>query len=184
MRRDPADAARHRWALVGVVGVQAICAVYLASGILGSLLGIPLPPLPWALHEYLEIAAALGMIAGVAFGALLLHRSQEGRKAAEARLSRMRGEFRSHMEARFARWGLTPAEAEVAVLAIKGLRTQEIAALRETSEGTVKAQTNAIYRKARVTGRTQLLSLFIEDLFAEEAAAEVTLTERRIVRAA
>jgi len=38
--------------------------------------------------------------------------------------------------------------------------------LRSTSEGTVKAQTNAIYRKAGVTGRPQLLSLFIEDLMA------------------
>jgi len=39
--------------------------------------------------------------------------------------------------------------------------------LRETSEGTVKAQTNAIYRKAQVTGRPQLLSLFIDDLMDE-----------------
>ena len=46
----------------------------------------------------------------------------------------------------------------------KGLSTAEIAQLRRTSEGTVKAQTAAIYRKAGVTGRPQLLSLFIEDL--------------------
>ena len=31
----------------------------------------------------------------------------------------------------------------------------------------VKAQTNAIYRKADVTGRPQLLSLFIDDLMGE-----------------
>jgi hypothetical protein len=36
------------------------------------------------------------------------------------------------------------------------MSTAEIAALRSTSEGTVKAQTNAIYRKAGVTGRSQL----------------------------
>ena len=46
----------------------------------------------------------------------------------------------------------------------KGLNTRDIAEMRGTSEGTVKAQTNAIYRKAGVTGRTQLLSTFIEDL--------------------
>ena len=61
-------------------------------------------------------------------------------------------------------WGLSPAERDVALFAIKGLSTSEIAALRTTSEGTVKAQTAAIYRKAGVSGRPQLLSLFIEDL--------------------
>jgi DNA-binding CsgD family transcriptional regulator len=68
------------------------------------------------------------------------------------------------LEERFADWGLTPAERDVALFAIKGMSTAEIASLRSTSEGTVKAQTNAIYRKAGVTGRPQLLSLFIEDL--------------------
>ncbi len=60
--------------------------------------------------------------------------------------------------------GLTPAEADVALFAIKGLSTQEIATLRGVSEGTIKAQTNAIYRKADVSGRPQLLSQFLEDL--------------------
>jgi hypothetical protein len=32
----------------------------------------------------------------------------------------------------------------------------------------VKAQTNAIYRKSGVSGRPQLLSLFIEDLMDDE----------------
>ena len=68
------------------------------------------------------------------------------------------------LEERFADWGLTPAERDVALFAIKGMSTAEIAGLRNTSEGTVKAQTNAIYRKAGVSGRPQLLSLFIEDL--------------------
>ncbi len=58
----------------------------------------------------------------------------------------------------------------MALFAIKGMSTQEIATLRWTSEGTVKAQTNAIYRKAGVTGRPQLLSLFIEDLMDDTSA--------------
>ena len=64
----------------------------------------------------------------------------------------------------FTKWGLTPAERDVALFTIKGLSLAEIADLRGTSEGTIKAQTNAIYRKASVSGRPQLLSLFIEDL--------------------
>ena len=59
----------------------------------------------------------------------------------------------------------------MALFAIKGLSTAEIAALRQTSEGTVKAQTNAIYRKAGVSGRSQLLSVFIEDLMRDDMMA-------------
>ena len=69
---------------------------------------------------------------------------------------------------RFDEWGLTLAERDVALFAIKGLTVQDIARLRATSEGTVKAQTAAIYRKAEVSGRPQLLSLFIEDLMGAE----------------
>lgn len=65
--------------------------------------------------------------------------------------------------------GLTPAEKDVALFAIKGMSIAEIAMLRETSEGTVKAQTNAIYRKAGVSGRSQLLSLFIDDLMRDDS---------------
>jgi DNA-binding CsgD family transcriptional regulator len=53
------------------------------------------------------------------------------------------------------------------MLAIKGLSIAEIAAMRQTREGTVKAQCNAIYGKAGVSGRQQLLSLFIEELMGE-----------------
>jgi DNA-binding CsgD family transcriptional regulator len=78
------------------------------------------------------------------------------------------GLFMDMLQERFVEWGLTPAEKDVALFSIKGLSLQEIAKLRNTSEGTVKAQTNAIYRKAGVSGRPQLLSLFIEDLIADE----------------
>jgi hypothetical protein len=56
----------------------------------------------------------------------------------------------------------------VALFAIKGLSTADIARMRSSSEGTVKAQTNAIYRKAGVSGRPQLLSLFIEELMQDD----------------
>ncbi len=55
-------------------------------------------------------------------------------------------------------------------VSIKGLSTADIANLRNTSEGTVKAQTNAIYRKAGVSGRPQLLSLFIDELMTDPLA--------------
>jgi DNA-binding CsgD family transcriptional regulator len=84
-------------------------------------------------------------------------------------LRRASSAFMQLLAERMAEWGLTPAERDVALFAIKGMSTAEIAALRSTSEGTIKAQTNAIYRKAGVTGRAQLISLFIDDLIDKDA---------------
>jgi DNA-binding CsgD family transcriptional regulator len=71
------------------------------------------------------------------------------------------------MEESFARWGLTPSERDVALLSIKGLSVAEIAAMRSTQAGTVKAQCAAVYRKAGVNSRAELLSLFIDDLMGD-----------------
>ncbi len=63
--------------------------------------------------------------------------------------------------------GVHAHRTRCALFALKGFSIAEIAALRDTSEGTVKAQTNAIYRKAGVSGRPQFLSLFVEDLMGD-----------------
>jgi DNA-binding CsgD family transcriptional regulator len=68
------------------------------------------------------------------------------------------------MDRQFDKWGLTPAEREVALLQLKGLRHKEIAGLRHTSERTVRQQALAIYRKAGLGGRTDLAAFFLEDL--------------------
>jgi hypothetical protein len=42
-----------------------------------------------------------------------------------------------------------------------------MAGLRDTKQGTIKAQCASVYRKADVAGRVQLLSIFLDDLLAE-----------------
>jgi DNA-binding CsgD family transcriptional regulator len=101
-------------------------------------------------------------------GSILVLRAVRDLHRAEARLERASAAFVDLLNARFDQWGLTAAERDVALFAIKGLSVQEMAKLRETSEGTIKAQTAAIYRKANVTGRPQLLSLIIEDLMGAD----------------
>ena len=150
--------------IVLVFLVQALCALFFVSDILSSLFGIYTRPLAWELREMLEIGAAVGLVLGLILGGVLIVSSLRARNLAQERLRRASGAFMDLLEERFTLWGLTPAERDVALFAIKGLSTAEIAVLRTTSEGTVKAQTNAIYRKAGVSGRPQLLSLFIEDL--------------------
>jgi hypothetical protein len=44
----------------------------------------------------------------------------------------------------------------------------------------VKAQTNAIYRKAGVTGRSQLLSLFIDEMMRDADGADLARVLRLV----
>jgi len=68
------------------------------------------------------------------------------------------------IDAQFDKWGLTPAEREIALLQLKGLRHKEIAEMRQTSERTVRQQALSIYRKAGLDGRADLAAFFLEDL--------------------
>jgi len=68
------------------------------------------------------------------------------------------------IDAQFDKWGLSPAERDVALLQLKGLRHKEIADLRQTSERTVRQQALSIYRKAGLSGRSDLAAFFLEDL--------------------
>ncbi|MHC0053418.1 helix-turn-helix transcriptional regulator [Actibacterium sp. D379-3] len=150
--------------VIAVLLIQAFCAVFFVSDIVLTVIGVRTAPISWQTRELLEIGAAVGLILGLILGALALRRTMQQHAQVQQKLRAASGAFMELMQERFDDWGLTPAEKDVALFAIKGLSTQEIAALRATSEGTVKAQTNAIYRKAGVSGRPQLLSLFIDDL--------------------
>ena len=151
-------------AFILVLALQLACSAVLLWDIATTLLGLRVTPISWALFELVEIGAVTGLVLGVVLTASMLRRSLQRQKRAEDSLRLASGAFADVLEERFSAWKLTPAERDVALFSVKGLSTAEIAAMRETSEGTVKAQTNAIYRKAGVTGRPQLLSLFIEDL--------------------
>ena len=84
----------------------------------------------------------------------------------ERQLDVASGDFQRAVTHHFDQWALTAAERDVALLVIKGLPNAEIARLRGSREGTVKAQTAVIYRKAGVASRAELVSLLIEDLIA------------------
>ncbi len=156
-----------RAALVLVVAVQILCSLFFIWDIAAGVFGLRRTPIAWEMRELIEIGAAIGLALGVALGAVLLVRTFRHNRRIEGQLRRASTAFAALLEERFAEWGLTPSERDVAWFTIKGMSLAEIARLRQTSDGTVKAQSNAIYRKAGVGGRTQLLSLFIEDLMSE-----------------
>lgn len=92
-------------------------------------------------------------------------------EASEAEASRFREESRevllglsAAIDRQLERWGLTPAEKEVALLLLKGLSHKEIAAVRGSTEATARQQSRAVYRKAGLSGRNELAAFFLEDL--------------------
>lgn len=168
---------RDQLAVFTLLFVQVLCAAFLAGGAILTLLGISHRPISWEIRELLEIGAVLGLVFGAFLSTTVLTRILRRQKRAEDQLRQVSGAFMELMQVRFSDWGLTVAERDVALFAIKGLSTLEIASLRGTAEGTVKAQTNAIYRKAEVSGRPQLLSLFIEDLMRDDGTIRPGLAE-------
>ncbi len=153
--------------IFAIVLIQTASAFFFVTDIFSSLIGFRTQPISWQYREVIEIGAAIGLLLGLVMGTVVLFRSLRRQRHAEGQLRLASGAFMELLEEQFDNWGLTPSERDVALFAIKGLSTQEIAAARNTSEGTVKAQTNAIYRKAGVSGRPQLLSLFIDDLMGD-----------------
>lgn len=104
---------------------------------------------------------------------------------------RWRGEVRQHVEglsraiaSQFDAWRLSPGEADVASLLLKGLSHKEIARLRDTSEATVRQQAAAIYRKSGLGSRAELAAFFLEDLLppavpAAQGTQPLTIVARK-----
>ena len=153
-------------ALTGLAVAQVICIVFFLVDVSADLLGWD-DFLDIVGHNLMEMAAVAVLAVATALTVLDIRRLRRHQHRIEEQLRIASGAFLELLEEHFDGWGLTPSERDVALLTVKGLPIAEIAAMRSTKEGTVKAQCNAIYSKAGVSGRHQLLSLFIEELMAE-----------------
>jgi DNA-binding CsgD family transcriptional regulator len=124
-------------------------------------------------HFIVEAAAAVALLVGVVFGAIQIRWLIQGARRDEAAVATARGALAELVRLRFDEWRLTAAEADVALFALKGCDIAEIAALRHTAAGTVRAQLTSIYAKAGVGSQVALIALFMEDLVdtAPETAA-------------
>jgi DNA-binding CsgD family transcriptional regulator len=87
----------------------------------------------------------------------------EGRAWRESAQSYLSG-LGEEIEKQFEKWQLTPAEREVGLLMLKGFSHRELAALRGTTEATVRHQAQAIYQKSALPGRSAFCAFFLEDL--------------------
>lgn len=167
-RRSDATPPAPRWyerpaAIGAVLGFQALCLAILLFDVSREMLQFGWGALV-AMNLLPELLAALGLGGSMPFMAAALVRMRARQDQLERGLSVASGALSGMIEGYFATWGLTPAEQAVATYTIKGYAIAEVATLRGSAEGTVKTHLNAIYRKAGVAGRTQLVSLLIEDL--------------------
>lgn len=147
-----------------LVALQAVAGLYFLWTILAALLGLPELPLRWQARELLDLAAALGLVLGAALSIRLALQATRARARADTARRLTAGAFTEVVNDYFRRLGLTEAERDVAWYIVKGIPLAEIARLRGTAEGTVRVQSTAIYRKAGVNGKSQLVSLIVEDL--------------------
>ncbi|MDX5331241.1 MAG: LuxR C-terminal-related transcriptional regulator [Caulobacteraceae bacterium] len=115
-------------------------------------------------HVAVEAFAALGLMAGVGLGIILLRRLLAADRRKSAALAVAAGALSEVIAARARDWGLTPAETDVAIFALKGCDVAEIARLRNAAPGTVRAQLARVYQKAGVNSRSALASLFLDEL--------------------
>lgn len=170
---DWIDARTRAWALAAVI-----------AGI-GLFLGLELIDEPNAsavdlLLELIEITPVVLASVGLALLFRVTRRQRDENlqiirdlEIARIQGQRWRSEARSLLnglgeaiDSQFSRWNFTEAEREVALLLLKGLSIKEIAAVRVSSERTVREQARSVYSKAGVTGRASLSAFFLEDLLA------------------
>lgn len=156
--------------------VQALCAAFFLTDAL----------MDWTggdgggfrhLHQF-ELVLALALMAGLGTTIALIRAQARRVGDLQRQLGVARGAMAQIIEHQFDEWRLSAAERDVALLAIKGLSIAEIARLRQTKEGTIKAQSAAVYRKAGVTGRLQLLSFFVEELLSDPLLEPSAISER------
>ena len=153
--------------VMGTASLQLLCASFFILDFAFNLLGLRAIPLSWQWRELMEIMAAVGLVIGAMVAVWLIAQINAQRQRTESQLKLLGGAFYEMLDECFTQWQLTPAEREVALYLIKGYGTQEIAQARGKSDGTVKAQTNAIYRKAQVSSRHALLASLLDELLVQ-----------------
>ncbi len=169
-------AIRLRWGLLGVGAFVLLMSVEVLTededldwpDLLGD-----------ALQTALIVASAVGVT--MLTGRFAAEREEKETLTRDLRIARAEGAawreraqsylsgLGEEIEKQFEAWQLTAAEREVGLLMLKGFSHPEIAALRGTTEATVRHQARAVYQKASLPGRGAFCAYFLEDLLPARA---------------
>jgi DNA-binding CsgD family transcriptional regulator len=151
--------------------VQTLCAAFFIVELWTDVLGLRHWAVGWAARELLQVGASIGLVLGAFASIALLRQTMQRVDHVERQLRVAAGSFIDVVQEQFLDWGLTPAESEAALFAVRGYANAEIATALGKSEATVKTQLNAVFRKSGLTGRTALVCHFI-DVVLENMPAE------------
>lgn len=164
--------------LVVLVILQSVCAAFFVIELLTDVFGLRHWAVTWAVREILQIGASIGLVLGAVASIVLLRQTLQRVHTVEQQVRVASGALIDVLRDQFVIWELSPAERDVALFAIRGYSNAEIAKALGKSEATVKTQLNAIFRKAEVSGRTALVSHFI-DTVLENLPAQADQPEAR-----
>jgi DNA-binding NarL/FixJ family response regulator len=158
-------------ALVTLIATQTVCAIffmadvvadYMEAGIAGSH--------DW--HFYIEFVASLSLVTAVSLEVAYLMELLQQRDRLKGNLAIAKSAVHDVIEMHCKAWNLTPTEQDVATFLVKGCNIAEIAELRGTAEGTIKAHLNAIYKKSGTRNKTEVLSLLLDSMMGGNGGAD------------
>lgn len=148
--------------VIGVTVLQGLAsAFFVADSLIDAQFqpGAEGPAMSW-----LEAGIAVALLAGIVLGARLIRQMLTEARERERVIALARGAVAEVIAERFAEWSLSASESDVALFALKGCPIAEIAGLRGSAEGTVRAQLSQVYAKAGVTSHTALMALIFDEL--------------------
>lgn len=158
---------RRAYMLAVLIVANVMCTVFFAMDVIADIESFGSGE---ASHLMVEAVAAIVLVVGTGFMLFELRRILQRNASMEIGLRAARGDMQALIDGFFSEWRLSDAERDVALLLLKGLDNDSIASIRGTASGTVRAQCARIYAKAGVDGRSQLMSVFMEELLGEPLA--------------
>lgn len=158
-----------RYLISLLVVAQFLCALFFGADVIADLREVGLRAFA-DIHYVIETLATITFLAAIFLEIRLLRTITRRSAYLEDRLAMVAGAFHDIIIQQFLDWKLTSSESDVAMLTIKGMTISQIAELRKSADGTVKAHLSSIYRKAGVNNRGAFLSLFIEELMGSKQA--------------
>lgn len=119
-------------------------------------------------HLVFEMLALFGLGYAITILRAYLRLLQVEAERSQETIHMLRGNFDDVLLTKFDDWGLTTAERDVTLLIIRGLSVADIAAARNTAQGTIKAQSTSIFRKIGVGSKAELMSLIIDEFLTSD----------------
>lgn len=155
-----------------LLAFQLLGTVFFVGELWSEILGLRSWTVPFQWQEFIQIFASIALVLGTVAGIGFIRFSQSEMRRMNTQIEAVSGQFHDHIHAQFRKWAFSPSESAVAIYAMKGFSNAEIAEFRGTSAATVKSQMNAVYRKAGLANRQQLISFLVEELLENVGDSE------------